>query len=133
MWFHITMFFSANETGPALALVATSTALSQVIGAPIGAALILMDGLRGIRGWRWLFMLEGIITVAFGILFYVSTGCFGCLVSVCIGQCLHSAIGMQFFRRRPGRSHYMMRTHITALSILKVRWCLTCTLEYLGA
>ncbi|EIE24952.1 MFS general substrate transporter, partial [Coccomyxa subellipsoidea C-169] len=47
MWFHITTFFNASETGPALALVATSTALSQVIGAPIGAALMLMDGVRG--------------------------------------------------------------------------------------
>lgn len=72
MWFHITTFFSANETGPALALVATSTALSQVIGAPIGAALMLMDGLRGIRGWKWLFMLEGVITMVFGVIFYVS-------------------------------------------------------------
>ena len=31
-------------------MVATSTAISQVIGAPIGAALMLMDGLRGILG-----------------------------------------------------------------------------------
>ncbi len=72
MWYHITLFFNANETGPALALVATSTALSQVIGAPIGAALMLMDGLRGIRGWRWLFLIEGLITIVFGIAFYVS-------------------------------------------------------------
>lgn len=72
MWYHITIFFNANETGPALALVATSTALSQVIGAPIGAALMLMDGLRDIRGWRWLFLIEGLITIVFGIAFYVS-------------------------------------------------------------
>ncbi|BDA49379.1 Putative tartrate transporter [Coccomyxa sp. Obi] len=70
MWYHITIFFNSNETGPALALVATSTALSQVIGAPIGAALMLMDGLRGIRGWRWLFLIEGLITIVFGIAFY---------------------------------------------------------------
>lgn len=37
MWMHITVFHSAEETGPALAVVATSTALSQVIGAPIAA------------------------------------------------------------------------------------------------
>ena len=50
MWVHITVFHSAEETGPALAMVATSTALSQVIGAPIAAGFLLMDGLRGIRG-----------------------------------------------------------------------------------
>ena len=30
MWVHITVFHSAAETGPALAMVASSTALSQV-------------------------------------------------------------------------------------------------------
>ena len=50
MWVHITKFHSAEETGPALAMVATSTALSQVIGAPIAAGLMMMDGLRGLRG-----------------------------------------------------------------------------------
>lgn len=44
----------------------------QVIGAPIAAGLMMMDGLRGIRGWRWLFLIEGAITVLFGILFFVS-------------------------------------------------------------
>ena len=50
MWVHITKFHSSEETGPALAMVATSTALSQVIGAPIAAGLMMMDGLRGLRG-----------------------------------------------------------------------------------
>ena len=43
-----------------------------MIGAPIAAGLMMMDGLRGIRGWRWLFLIEGAITVLFGILFFVS-------------------------------------------------------------
>lgn len=50
MWLHITKFHSSEETGPALAMVATSTALSQVIGAPIAAGLMMMDGVRGLRG-----------------------------------------------------------------------------------
>ena len=32
--------------------------LLQVLGAPIGAGLIMMDGLRGIRGWRWVVALH---------------------------------------------------------------------------
>ena len=50
MWLHITKFHSSEETGPALAMVATSTALWQVIGAPIAAGLMMMDGVRGLRG-----------------------------------------------------------------------------------
>ncbi len=54
-------------------VMAKGTVLLQVIGAPIAAGLMMMDGLRGIRGWKWLFLIEGVITVLFGILFYVST------------------------------------------------------------
>lgn len=28
-----------------------------------------MDGVRGYRGWRWIFIIEGLITVAFGLFF----------------------------------------------------------------
>ena len=30
--------------------------------------LMQMDGLAGYRGWRWIFIIEGIITILFGIL-----------------------------------------------------------------
>lgn len=39
--------------------VATSTALAQVVGAPLAAGILALDGLGGLRGWQWLFLLEG--------------------------------------------------------------------------
>lgn len=42
----------------------TFTLLAGVVGGPLGAGLIKMDGVGGLRGWRWLFLIEGLATVA---------------------------------------------------------------------
>ncbi|WP_322045233.1 MFS transporter [Paraburkholderia sp. J67] len=39
---------------------------ASFIGSPISAALLQMDGFAGLRGWQWLFLLEGIPTVLLG-------------------------------------------------------------------
>ena len=38
----------------------------QVIGGPIAAALLLMEGVGGLHGWQWLFILEGALTLVYG-------------------------------------------------------------------
>ena len=40
---------------------------ASFIGSPISAWLLQMDGFAGLRGWQWLFILEGIPTVLLGI------------------------------------------------------------------
>jgi len=40
---------------------------ASFIGSPISALLLQMDGLAGLRGWHWLFILEGLPTVLLGI------------------------------------------------------------------
>ncbi len=40
---------------------------AQVIGAPLAAGLLFMDGVAGRRGWTWLFLIEGLITIVFGM------------------------------------------------------------------
>jgi MFS transporter, ACS family, tartrate transporter len=41
--------------------------LSSVIGNPLSAFLMGFDGVGGIEGWRWLFILEGVPAVLLGI------------------------------------------------------------------
>jgi len=38
-----------------------------VIGAPLAAGLLAMDGWLGIAGWQWLFIVEGVPTVLMGL------------------------------------------------------------------
>lgn len=38
----------------------------QVVGAPLAAGLLRLDGTAALRGWQWLFLLEGLPTIALG-------------------------------------------------------------------
>ncbi|CAL5224155.1 g6792 [Coccomyxa viridis] len=67
-WYHLAQFFNSAEIAFGYASVASSTALSNVIGAPLAAGLLYMDGLGGLRGWQWLFIIEGLVTSIYGIL-----------------------------------------------------------------
>lgn len=42
--------------------------LSSFIGSPISGALLELDGLLGLKGWQWMFILEGLPCVVLGIL-----------------------------------------------------------------
>ena len=42
--------------------------LPQVVGAPIAAGFLVMDGVRGLRGWQWLYLATGALTVLFGFM-----------------------------------------------------------------
>ena len=72
MWYHLSLFLDAGELGVAYTSVTTATALSQVLGGPLAAALLLLDGKLGLHGWQWLFLAEGLPTVAFGVFLKVS-------------------------------------------------------------
>lgn len=44
-------------------------ALGQALGGFIAAACLTLEGRHGIKGWRWLFIVEGVLTVGLGIIF----------------------------------------------------------------
>ena len=58
--FYLTHWFPARERAQAIGLFMTATALAGVIGAPLSSALLQLDGAFGLRGWQWLFLIEGI-------------------------------------------------------------------------
>lgn len=51
MYQHLSLFYNERQLGPAYAKVASCTALAQVVGAPIAAAILAMDGAGGLKGW----------------------------------------------------------------------------------
>jgi MFS transporter, ACS family, tartrate transporter len=57
---YLTHWFPARERARAVALFMTATAIAGVIGAPISSALLQLDGAWGLRGWQWLFLIEGL-------------------------------------------------------------------------
>ncbi|PIG79518.1 MFS transporter [Aspergillus arachidicola] len=50
-----------------LALLYTSSAISGAFSGLLAYAISKMNGLQGIAGWRWIFIIEGIVPVAFGL------------------------------------------------------------------
>jgi ACS family tartrate transporter-like MFS transporter len=52
----------------------TATAMAGVVGAPISSALLQLDGAMGMRGWQWLFLIEGLpaILLAPVVLIYMT-------------------------------------------------------------
>ena len=48
--------------------------LSTVIGAPISGLLLGLDGVMGLKGWHWLFIIEGIPSILLGLVtwFYLT-------------------------------------------------------------
>lgn len=60
---YLTHWFPARERARAVALFMTATAMAGVIGAPISSAILQLDGLGGLHGWQWLFIIEGLPAV----------------------------------------------------------------------
>ncbi len=58
--YYLTQWFPAGERARAVALFMTGTAIAGVIGGPISSALLGLDGVGGLRGWQWLFIVEGV-------------------------------------------------------------------------
>ena len=38
-----------------------------MFGGLLASAIAIMDGLRGLSSWRWIFILEGVVTILIGI------------------------------------------------------------------
>lgn len=70
---YLTHWFRAIDRAKAVAAFYAAMPLSYVIGSPLAGMLLGLSWL-GLRGWRWLFILEGIPAVLLGIvaLFYLT-------------------------------------------------------------
>jgi ACS family tartrate transporter-like MFS transporter len=63
---YLTYWFPARERARTVALFMTATAVAGLVGAPLSGALLSMDGLLGVRGWRWMYLIEGLPAIALG-------------------------------------------------------------------
>ncbi|PAY03718.1 MFS transporter [Bradyrhizobium sp. UFLA03-84] len=67
IWYLSIWFPQKHRTG-VLALFMAATPLSSLLGSPISAALLGMDGFWGLAGWQWMFLLEGLPACLLGVL-----------------------------------------------------------------
>ena len=71
---YLTYWVPAAHRAKTNALFMTAIPVSVIVGAPISEALLKLDGALGLRGWQWLFLVEGLPAVLVGIatLFYLT-------------------------------------------------------------
>ncbi|KZV74541.1 MFS general substrate transporter [Peniophora sp. CONT] len=69
------VYYLRRERHWRVALFFGGAALAGAFGGVLAYAIGRMDGVSGLRGWQWIFILEGLITVAFsiGAYFWVPT------------------------------------------------------------
>jgi MFS transporter, ACS family, tartrate transporter len=71
---YLTYWYPAEYRARFLAAFAIAVPVSTVIGAPISGLLLGLDGVMGLKGWQWLFIIEGVPSVLLGIVtwFYLT-------------------------------------------------------------
>ncbi|KAH8688239.1 major facilitator superfamily domain-containing protein [Ilyonectria robusta] len=66
----IGMWYRRHEAQRRYSFFFNSTTLAGAFGGLLAAAIGKMDGLRGYQGWRWIFIIEGGLTVFVSFFFY---------------------------------------------------------------
>lgn len=69
--FYLTYWYPARERARAYSWFLAAIPISGIIGGPVSGALLGLDGVLGLQGWQWLFLLEGLPSVVVGLLVLV--------------------------------------------------------------
>ena len=64
---YLAAFFPPKHRSVVMALFAVAIPLSNVVSSPISAALLGLNGILGLRGWQWMFLIEGLPAILLGI------------------------------------------------------------------
>jgi ACS family tartrate transporter-like MFS transporter len=65
---YLTYWFPARERARIVALFMAAVPLATMVGGPVSGALLELHGLLGLKGWHWLFIVEGLPAVILGVI-----------------------------------------------------------------
>ena len=74
MILYLTYWFPTAQRAQAVARFVAVSAVVGVIGGPLSGMLLWLDGWHGLKGWQWLFLLEGLPSCLLGffVLWYMT-------------------------------------------------------------
>jgi sugar phosphate permease len=67
LMYMVTIWFSQRYRARAIGYIYLAPAIALIVGGPIGGGLMELDGLGGLHGWQWMFLIEGLLTVLVGV------------------------------------------------------------------
>jgi ACS family tartrate transporter-like MFS transporter len=65
---YLSYWFPKNHRSTVTAMFMAAAPIAGFIGSPVSGALMQLNGLFGLRGWQWLFLLEGVPAVVLGFI-----------------------------------------------------------------
>lgn len=76
MIYYLTLWFPRSHRARCLAAFWSGVPMAIVIGGPVSVLILEMDGLGGLHGWQWLFLIEGLpaVLLAFAVLRLLPNG-----------------------------------------------------------
>ena len=67
MAFYLTFFYPPSRTGKRIGMYFTASQMSAAVVGLISAGFQMMDGIGGLEGFRWMFLLYGIVGLIVGV------------------------------------------------------------------
>jgi ACS family tartrate transporter-like MFS transporter len=64
--YYLTRWFRERDRAKAISLFMTAGTLAGIFN-PLSGAILRMEGMAGLRGWQWLFLLEGLPSILLGL------------------------------------------------------------------
>ncbi|KAJ6007257.1 vitamin H transporter [Penicillium herquei] len=68
---YISRFYTNQELAFRYAIFWAANSFAGVLGGPLSIGLLSLNGRGGLRGWQWLFLIEGVLTCILGIAAYL--------------------------------------------------------------
>ena len=74
MVLYLTYWFPQRMRARYIAQFLAAVPLASAIGGPLSSYILTIDGFRGLHGWQWLFLIEGLpsCVLAFGVLVFLT-------------------------------------------------------------
>lgn len=65
---YLTYWFPVRKRGQATGLFYMSLPIANMVGGPLSGGLLEIDGILGLFGFQWIFMTEGLLAIAVGVI-----------------------------------------------------------------
>jgi MFS family permease len=64
--YYLARWYPSRDRANAMSFFYIGAALASVIGLPLSGLLLSFDGIAGVSGWRWVFLIEGVPAIILG-------------------------------------------------------------------
>jgi MFS transporter, ACS family, tartrate transporter len=64
--FYLTLWFPSAYRGRIMAIFTAGIPVALIIGTPLSGLILEMEGLLGLHGWQWVYLIEGLPAVVLG-------------------------------------------------------------------